>query len=61
METWGVWDNFEDGFIDGPFTTEGAATLAATEYENVVDLEVVAYCPDHVNEEQPKIGCDLCF
>lgn len=22
METWGVWDNFEDGFIDGPFTTE---------------------------------------
>lgn len=66
LKLFGVWDNQTDGFVHGPFRTRAKAVQELGRWINsyaVTDtsaLEVVEHCPDHVEQEQPKIGCGEC-
>lgn len=66
MALYGVWNSETEGFVDGPFYTRWRAQLAINSWADVYQsypyaLAVLEYCPDHVNEEQPKLGCEECF
>lgn len=64
MEIFGVWSEEAGGFIAGPFYTRGAADSELEDLSlggsGVGPIGVLEMCPEHLDEEQPKIGCESC-
>jgi hypothetical protein len=60
----GVWSSAAGGFImDGIYTATGAdeeVKRLIVAGEDPGDLEVVPFCSEHRDAEQPEDGCELC-
>lgn len=57
MREWGIWSNFDGGFVETQLWSEAEAMARLPEYSED-DPEVLEICPDH--EEQPLMGCEEC-
>lgn len=59
MTEYGIFT--DEGCIEAEFATAGEAEQRAEEYRaDGEECTVQEMCPDHRDDEQPRIGCEGC-